>query len=119
LTTKAQSVIIKSSKGKEVKQMKTNKKEVIVITSCPFCGHANEIAVNEADYWDWQDGALIQNAFPYLSAEEREMLISGACPACWDAMFSDEEDGDPDEYYDDCGYEVGYDPYMGCFTDDC
>lgn len=29
-----------------------------------------------------------------------------------------EEDED---YYedDDCDYEVGYDPYAGCYTDDC
>lgn len=27
---------------------------------------------------------------------------------------------EPEEYYDDdCDYEVGYDPYVGCFTDDC
>lgn len=24
-----------------------------------------------------------------------------------------------DEPEDDCDYEVGYDPYCGCFTDDC
>lgn len=23
------------------------------------------------------------------------------------------------EEYDDCDYECGFDPYMGCFTDDC
>lgn len=23
------------------------------------------------------------------------------------------------EDYDDCDYECGFDPYMGCFTDDC
>lgn len=28
---------------------------------------------------------------------------------------------EPDDYgYDyDCDYETGYDPYAGCFTDDC
>lgn len=26
---------------------------------------------------------------------------------------------EPDDDYDDCDYEIGYDPYMGCFTDDC
>ena len=57
--------------------MKINYKEVTIITRCPFCGRANEVAVNEADYLDWQDGALVQNTFPYLSADEREMLISG------------------------------------------
>ena len=74
--------------------MKINNKEVTIITACPFCGHANEVEVNEEDYWDWQDGALVQDAFPYLSADEREMLISGICPKCWDNTFNtfDEEE---------------------------
>ena len=67
---------------------KINYKEICVITSCPFCGHANEVEVNENDYWDWEDGALVQDAFPYLKVEEREMLISGICPNCWDGMFN-------------------------------
>lgn len=67
--------------------IKINYKEVCVITSCPCCGKANEIEVNEMDYFDWDDGELVQDAFPYLSAEEREMLISGICPTCWNKMF--------------------------------
>lgn len=32
----------------------------------------------------------------------------------------DEEYYDEEYYdYDDCDYEVGYDPYLGCFSDDC
>jgi len=101
--------------------MKENLHEVCVITYCPFCGKAHEIEVNEIDYLDWQDGELVQNVFPYLSADEREMLISGICPDCWDKMFGqeeDEEDEDPDE---DWGYneDMGFDPYLGCYTDDC
>lgn len=72
--------------------MKINRKEVTIITSCPFCGHTNEVAVNEMDYLDWQDGELAQHAFPYLSANEREMLISGICPTCWNEMFKEEEE---------------------------
>lgn len=71
---------------------KMNYKEVSVITRCPFCGHANEVEVNEMDYLDWQDGELAQNAFPYLSADEREMLISGICNQCWDGMFGEGDD---------------------------
>jgi len=70
---------------------KINHKEVCIVTRCPFCGHANEVEVNEADYWDWQDGELAQVAFPYLSAEEREMLISGICPKCWAKTFGEDE----------------------------
>lgn len=74
--------------------MKVNRKEVTILTVCPFCGHANEIAVNEEDYFDWAfDGALVQDAFPYLSADEREMLISGICPTCWEKSFG----GEPEE----------------------
>jgi hypothetical protein len=78
--------------------MKINYKEVCVITACPFCGHAHEVEVNEVDYWDWQDGELAQNAFPYLSADEREMLISGICPTCWDKMFGSDEEPDEDDH---------------------
>lgn len=72
--------------------MKINHKEVIIVTTCPFCGHVNEIAVNEEDYWYWQDGVLAQDTFPYLSADEREMLISGICPKCWEKTFGEEEE---------------------------
>lgn len=70
---------------------KINYKEICVVKACPFCGHAHEVEVNEADYWDWQDGALAQDAFPYLSADERELLISGIDSECWDKMFGGEE----------------------------
>ena len=72
--------------------MKINHKEVCVFTTCPFCGHENEVEVNHMDYLDWQNGELVQDAFPYLSANEREMLISGCCPRCWDKMFWGDEE---------------------------
>lgn len=73
--------------------MRENKKEVTIVTVCPMCGHANEVAVNEADYFDWSfDGTLAQDAFPYLNADEREMLISGICPKCWNKLFGEEEE---------------------------
>ena len=36
-------------------------------------------------------GAMIQNAFPYLSADEREFLLTGTPPDVWDAMFKDDD----------------------------
>lgn len=67
--------------------VKINYKEVCVVTQCPFCGKGNFIDVNEADYDDWDDGMNVAVAFPYLSANEREMLITGICPPCWNKMF--------------------------------
>lgn len=77
--------------------MKINYKEISVVTRCPFCGKAHFTEMNEMDYLDWQDGALIQDVMPYLSAQEREHLISGICEDCWDKMFDSEEEPDPDE----------------------
>ena len=67
--------------------MRINMKQVKVVTVCPFCARLNFVSVNENDYLDWQDNESVQNAFPYLSADEREMLISGICPNCWEKMF--------------------------------
>ena len=72
--------------------VKINYKEVCVVTRCPICGRGNEVEVNESDYWDWDDGELVQVAFPYLSADEREMLISGICPDCWNSMWGSAND---------------------------
>ena len=60
---------------------------IILEVECPICGNVSEISVEVNDYIDWQNGKLTQNAFPYLSASEREMLISGVCEDCWNEMF--------------------------------
>ena len=66
----------------------------VINTTCPFCGKTTPIQIRRvADYHAWQNGALAQDAFPYLSADEREMLISGMCPICWNdwnEMFEEE-----------------------------
>ena len=39
----------------------------------------------------YQQGTLIQNAFPRLTPEEREFLLTGTPPEVWDEMFGDEK----------------------------
>ena len=59
-----------------------------IITTCPFCGKDHSVVVEEHDYLAWEMGnSLAQDAFPYLSADDREMLISGICPQCWEKTF--------------------------------
>ena len=36
-----------------------------------------------------------------------------------ECFCSEEEPEDDYDDYDDWDYETGFDPYMGCFTDDC
>ena len=89
-------------------------RDAIVEIRCPFCGNTHFVNVNEDAYYAWQDGMLIQNAMPDLTPTEREQLISHICPECQEGIFGE----DPEEV-DDCDYEVGFDPYSGCYTDDC
>ena len=35
-------------------------------------------------YIKWANGALIQRVMPELTADQREILISGTCPGCWE-----------------------------------
>ena len=58
---------------------------------CPMCGKINTVEITESQWWRWQMGEHIQNVAPELSPDEREMLISGICPKCWDNMFGAEE----------------------------
>ena len=63
---------------------------IILEVACRICGNVTEISVEVNDYIDWQCGKLVQDAFPYLKTQEREMLISGICGKCWDNMFEEE-----------------------------
>lgn len=60
---------------------------VTVDVRCIFCQEETSVEFKWVDYLDWQSGELIQNAMPYLSAAERELLISSTCGDCFDDMF--------------------------------
>lgn len=66
--------------------------KVEIAIQCPFCGATHYVEVWEYDFYDWQEGMLTQDAFPYLSATEREQLISRLCPMCQDEIFGSNED---------------------------
>lgn len=92
--------------------------KISIATVCPFCGSVSSVSVEKGDYLNWQAGMMAQDAFPYLSSEEREMLISGICPTCWDNTFgSDEEEEEEEDFYEEDDYfpECYYDPYAGCY----
>lgn len=66
------------------KEFEENGTVVKFTITCPLCNLAqNPIRVAYKDYEDWIHGSLIQNAFPYLTTEERELLVSGTCDPCW------------------------------------
>lgn len=64
---------------------------------CNSCGGLKTLTVPTMAYEKWKAGeGYVQDLFPMLSAGDRELLISGTCEPCFDAMFLD-----PDEDVDD------------------
>lgn len=57
------------------------------------CGKIITGYVRGQDLFQYNNGALAQVAFPYLSADDREALfMSGCCGTCFDKIMSDPED---------------------------
>lgn len=64
----------------------------VITKPCVVCGKASTISVPPDGYVSWyHHGAFIQDAFPQLSADERELLISGTHPDCWDELTGADE----------------------------
>lgn len=60
---------------------------VLIKKACPFCKREFQNTFPAEGYRKWQEGALIQDALPDCTADEREFLITGICPECWDKTF--------------------------------
>ena len=54
---------------------------------CNHCECAENILVRECDYTAWHNGVFAQDAFPYLSAGQRELIIRNTCGDCFDKLF--------------------------------
>jgi hypothetical protein len=57
---------------------------------CIHCAESFDVPVEPEDYRLYRlslgDGALIQNAMPCLTPDQRELLISGYCDKCFQAI---------------------------------
>lgn len=73
----------------KVEWIKSETIEVRTKTCC-VCNKADVLTLNRQAVESWQAGEYVQTAFPDMSAEERELLISGTHPACWDTLFPKE-----------------------------
>lgn len=63
-----------------------------LICECRLCQQQSIIEVREPDFEAWKAGKLIQDAFPYLSRPDRELMISRTCVRCWEEMFGEPDD---------------------------
>ena len=66
---------------------------IIVKTKpCAVCDNYEVWSLDRQAVTKWQEGENIQSAFPDMKAEDREILISGTHPACWDKLFGEDSD---------------------------
>lgn len=60
---------------------------ITIRVKCNSCQKIYELKCYQEDLERWRDGDLIQRAMPYLSVDDRELLISQTCGKCFDEMF--------------------------------
>jgi len=67
--------------------------KIIVQRTSPVTGKDNHMVVfaTHEQLIAWHEGALIQDALPDATVDQREFLISGCTPACWESMFGAED----------------------------
>lgn len=63
---------------------------MLITRTSPFSGNTNsmEIEVTQEQLSSWENGTLIQDAMPNLSADEREFIKTGITPEEWDSAFN-------------------------------
>lgn len=58
---------------------------MLITKTCPFTGKDNtlDIDVTENQLREWKQGAMIQDAMPTLTENEREFIMTGILPEIW------------------------------------
>jgi hypothetical protein len=70
----------------------------ILDVKCWNCGMDYAVIINKEDLLDWAVGeGSIQDIFHYLTAGERELLLSNTCGNCFDALYGAESELDNDD----------------------
>lgn len=72
-------------------------RNVNIAVQCWNCKRDFTVTCNEVHYNAWKDGELIQEVMSYLTAGERELLISNTCDDCWHKMFGEYDYEDEDD----------------------
>lgn len=77
--------------------------ELIFTKPCIHCGETGTVAVKFDQLLKYAEGALIQDAFPNMPIQEREQIISGTHPKCWEEMYPRHtpEESAEDSYFEE------------------
>jgi hypothetical protein len=71
----------------------TNLFDMVLEADCRLCYKTYLIFLRREDYTSWMSGSgFVQDILPYLTAGERELLISNTCSDCFDKLFPPDVD---------------------------
>lgn len=58
------------------------------VKNCLICNKPYTVKIDYSDWLNYKFGrVLIQDAFPYLTPDEQDIITTGICPSCWNDMF--------------------------------
>ena len=60
--------------------------------TCRFCGKEITVQAEEEKFSRLDAGAHVQDVFPDLGVNYRELMISGICGECFDQMFESDDE---------------------------
>lgn len=60
-----------------------------ITPSCSVCERHSVLFLDEEALIAYHNGMHVQDAFPDLTPDERELVISGTHSSCWDILFGD------------------------------
>jgi hypothetical protein len=64
---------------------------VDVARTCVWCEERWVLSLPDKEYFAWVGGALAQDVWPDLAPAEREAIISGTHPECWDKLIGEDK----------------------------
>lgn len=62
-----------------------------ITLTCRLCKTEHTLNVTQQQLNRHANGELVQNVFPHLTTDERELLVSRICGKCFDEMYGDIE----------------------------
>jgi hypothetical protein len=59
-----------------------------MIVTCKHCDTEYNVPIKQEDYDEWRDTCgYLQTLTEYLTAGDRELLISQTCDDCWNKLY--------------------------------
>lgn len=66
---------------------------IVVERTCTLCHKTYRVMLDSSKHARWQAGSYVQTVWPELKPDQREIIINGTHPECFDKLFKsyDEE----------------------------